>query len=124
MAYMLTSSSNPTPGSTEMAKILQLLQPTAHRLNHLLKPRPALEVQDLANLAELCAFDSQAYGTDFSSWSDWCRLFDRDEWDVLGYAKEVGRWYQVGQGSVSSSSGYPMSIVADDSADVWTDDGC
>lgn len=105
-----------------MTQILQLLQPAAHRLNHLLKPRPALEVQDLANLAELCAFDSQAYGTDFSSWSDWCRLFDRDEWDVLGYAKEVGRWYQVGQGSVS-----PLPVHTTGCTDVlvgvWSDYG-
>jgi hypothetical protein len=83
---------------------MELLRPTLHRLNHLLRPRPALELTDLANLAELCAYDSQAYGTDFLSWSEWCHLFDRDEWDILGYAKEVARWYQVGQGSVSTSS--------------------
>jgi hypothetical protein len=50
----------------------------------------------------MCAYDSQAKGTDFLAWSEWCHIFDRDEWDVLGYAKDVGRWYQVGEGSVSS----------------------
>jgi hypothetical protein len=49
----------------------------------------------------MCAFDSQAQGTDFATWSEWCHLFDSDEWEVLGYAKDVGRWYQVGEGSVS-----------------------
>lgn len=97
------STRTPSPGSQESAQILELLRPALDRLNRVLRPRPTLELQDLANLAELCAFDSQAYGTDFLSWSEWCHLFGRDEWEVLGYAKEVARWYQVGQGSVSQT---------------------
>ena len=72
-------------------------------MNHLLKPQPPLELDDLSALAEMCAYDSQAQGTDFATWSEWCHIFDSDEWEVLGYAKDVGRWYQVGEGSVSSS---------------------
>lgn len=49
----------------------------------------------------MCAFDSQAEGTDFLGWSEWCHIFDSDEWEILGYAKDVARWYQVGEGSVS-----------------------
>lgn len=102
------------------------MQPALHRLNRVLRPRPPLEVQDLANLAELCAYDSQARGTEFGSWSEWCHLFDRDEWDVLGYAKEVGRWYQVGQGSVSRprdrrAGRRPQKLIF---SGVWPDHGC
>ena len=94
---------SPTPGSEETSSILNLLEGTRERLNHLLKPKPLLELDDLSALAEMCAYDSQAQGTDFATWSDWCHIFDSDEWEGLGYAKDVGRWYQVGEGSVSSS---------------------
>jgi hypothetical protein len=95
-------SSSPTPGSLETASILSLLDVALDRLNRLLRPQPRLNYQDLSALAEMCAYDSQAQGTDFLAWSEWCHLFDSDEWNVLGYAKDVGRWYQVGQGSVST----------------------
>jgi len=91
------------------------------RLNHLLKPRPLLELDDLSALAEMCAFDSQAQGTDFATWSEWCHIFDSDEWEVLGYAKDVGRWYQVGEGSVSALS---VSRMTADGVAFWSDHGC
>jgi len=98
-----------------------MLEDTRERLNHLLKPRPPLGLEDLSALAEMCAYDSQAEGTDFATWSEWCQFFDSDEWEILGYAKDVGRWYQIGEGSVShlesgKSRAYHVAF--------WGHDGC
>ena len=112
---------SPTPGSEETSSILNLLEGTRERLNHLLKPRPLLELDDLSALAEMCAYDSQAQGTDFATWSEWCHMFDSDEWEVLGYAKDVGRWYQVGEGSVSPPQ---SSLIRADDVAFWSYYGC
>jgi hypothetical protein len=49
----------------------------------------------------MCAFDSQAWGTDWAAWSPWCGVFDAGEWETLGYIRDVMRFYDVGAGSVS-----------------------
>lgn len=78
-----------------------MLSSTLHRLNDLLRPDPALTYDDLVYLADMCPFDSQREGTEWKAWSPWCRLFDGYEWEILGYLKDVERYYEVGQGSVS-----------------------
>ena len=49
----------------------------------------------------MCAYDSQAEGEDWEGWSRWCGLFNKQEWEVLGYIRDVARYYEVGEGSVS-----------------------
>jgi hypothetical protein len=78
-----------------------MLNHTRDRLNALLRPRPLLDVQDIIHIAEVCAYDSQSIGEEWLGWSRWCGMFDREEWEVIGYAKEVLRYYEVGEGSVS-----------------------
>jgi len=70
----------------------------------------------------MCAYDSQAEGTDFLAWSEWCHFFDDDEWEVLGYAKDVGRWYQVGEGSVSPRPWYDLCLSS--LSAFWGNYGC
>lgn len=59
-----------------------------------------MDVEDLICLGDMCAFDSQREGEDWEGWSRWCGIFTRQEWDVLGYMRDVERYYEVGQGSV------------------------
>jgi hypothetical protein len=53
-------------------------------------------------LADMCPYDSQARGENTESWSRWCGIFTRDEWELLGHLKDAKRYYSVGQGSVSN----------------------
>lgn len=84
--------------------MLHLLKPARNRLNRLLRPRPALTVDDLVCLADMCPFDAQAEGDDWEAWSRWCGLFTRDEWEVIGHLKDARRYYDVGEESVSNVS--------------------
>ena len=95
--------SDPKPGYKEKHDLDPLLEPISHRLNTLLKPSPPLEVDDLVCLGDMCPYDSHASDENWSgseSWSKWCGIFTRDEWEILGYRRDVERYYEVGQGSV------------------------
>jgi hypothetical protein len=52
----------------------------------------------------MCAYDSQAAGENWQGWSRWCGVFSRAEWEIIGYLRDVQRYYEVGQGSVSDLS--------------------
>jgi len=98
-----------------------MLAPARERLNRLLAPGPALELDDLICLADMCAFDSQAGGEDWEAWSRWCGIFDRDEWAVIGHYRDTKRFYDVGEGSVSStSSSESLKLMTA----IRRDDGC
>ena len=56
-------------------------------------------------LADMCPFDSQAVGEDWEGWSRWCAIFTREEWEVIGHVRDAARYYEIGAGSVSDSSG-------------------
>lgn len=86
------------------AQLLALLTPALHRLNTALSPSPPLKLADLPPLADMCAFDAQAKGTEWKGWSEWCGIFRAKEWEVLGYLRDAERYYHVGGGGVSLQS--------------------
>lgn len=112
--------SDPPPGTNETEAIRSLLQPTVDRLNHLLQPHPRLDISDIPPLADMCGYDSQAEGSDWSGWSEWCTMFTVKEWDLIGYAREVARYYQVGQGSVSTVGRTSLITRETDVSAIWT----
>ena len=91
---------DPPPGENEVVDLLLLLRPTLYRLNEILEPQPLLEIEDLVCLADMCPYDSQA-SPEWKGWSEWCAVFEDKEWELLGYIKDLRRYYAVGQGSVS-----------------------
>ncbi|ORX34649.1 histidine phosphatase superfamily [Kockovaella imperatae] len=78
--------------------LLNLLQPAQSRLNDLLRPQPPLELSEVKCLADMCPYDSQRSET-WAAWSRWCRVFTREEWEAIGYLKDVDRYYGVGPGN-------------------------
>ncbi|OCF36112.1 hypothetical protein I316_01984 [Kwoniella heveanensis BCC8398] len=106
---------DPTPGNVHRATLSQQLQPTITRLNEALRPQPPLEVDDLLCLADMCGYDSQASGQDWNGWSKWCGVFTPQEWEILGYGKDLSRWYDVGQGGrygPTMGAGYVNELIA------------
>ena len=97
----LTNRSSPDPGSEQLEEIAVFLRPTVDRLNDLLQPQTQFTVEDILQLMSLCAYDSQVRGLDWKGWSPWCAVFRQEEWEIKGYMREVERFYQVGEGSVS-----------------------
>lgn len=92
-------SLDPSPGSVARSDLSPLLSPAIDRLNNALCPRPKLDADDVACLADMCGYDSQSRGLEWKGWSKWCRLFTKVEWEVLGHGKDLKRYYEVGQGS-------------------------
>ncbi|GFZ50736.1 hypothetical protein JCM24511_08494 [Saitozyma sp. JCM 24511] len=90
---------DPAPGQLERAALFPLLYPTRDRLNAALRPNPPLTVPDIICLGDMCAYDSQAAGENWQGWSRWCGVFSRAEWEIIGYLRDVQRYYEVGQGS-------------------------
>ena len=88
----------------KLPKLLHLLKPARDRLNQLLEPEPALTVDDLVCLSDMCPFDSQVKGDDWEAWSRWCRLFTREDLEIIGHLKDARRFYDVGSASVSRRS--------------------
>lgn len=111
-------AADPKPGYTEKHELDSLLEPIAHRLNTLLRPSPPLDVDDLVCLGDMCPYDSHASSEDWTgsgAWSKWCGIFTRDEWEILGYRRDVERYYEVGQGSTYGATlgaGYVRELVA------------
>ncbi|WVN90924.1 uncharacterized protein L203_106169 [Cryptococcus depauperatus CBS 7841] len=107
---------NPSPGELAQRQLTSsLLMPALHRLNNVLCPRPRLRIDELVCLADMCAFDSQARGTNWKGWSKWCSIFTQDEWEILGHGKDIKRFYEVGQGSEygpTMGAGYINEIIA------------
>jgi hypothetical protein len=93
--------------------LVKLLSHTVSRLNSALHPSPHLDINDIIHLSDMCAFDSQARGTDWRGWSPWCGVFDAKEWELLGYIRDVLRFYDVGPGSVSTMSGVNLAELED-----------
>jgi hypothetical protein len=60
----------------------------------------------------MCAYDSQAAGENWQGWSRWCGVFSRAEWDIIGYLRDVQRYYEIGQGSVSGSYRFLLGVRA------------
>lgn len=59
---------------------------------------------DLINLAELCSFDtfgraSVTNGQLSMTQSNFCGMFNATEWNILGYAFDVGKWQGAGYGN-------------------------
>lgn len=92
-------SLDPSPGSIAQSDLSPLLSSAIDRLNTALRPKPKLDADDVACLADMCGYDSQSRGTEWKRWSKWCGLFTKDEWEVLGHGKDLKRYYEVGQGS-------------------------
>ncbi|GAW07716.1 phosphoglycerate mutase-like protein [Lentinula edodes] len=63
------------------------------RLNNA-APGANLSSNDVFNLMTLCAFESVAT----ESISDWCRLFDEDEWKAFEYEMDLDKYYGTGYG--------------------------
>ncbi|OWZ53870.1 phytase [Cryptococcus neoformans c45] len=106
---------DPSPGSTAQSDLSPLLSPAIDRLNTALRPKPKLDADDVACLADMCGYDSQSRGTEWKRWSKWCGLFTKDEWEVLGHGKDLKRYYEVGQGSdygPTMGAGYINEIIA------------
>ncbi|EIW73298.1 hypothetical protein TREMEDRAFT_67315 [Tremella mesenterica DSM 1558] len=106
---------DPAPGVEEQIQLNPLRQPIADRLNNILRPQPPLDGIEVSCLADMCAYDSQISGVDWKGWSKWCGMFTREEWEILGYRRDVGRYYGVGQGSKYGSTmgaGYVRELVA------------
>ena len=102
MSAKLTRSDDAeTLSHPRYAQLLALLTPALHRLNTALSPSPPLKLADLPPLADMCAFDAQAKGTEWEGWSEWCGIFRAKEWEVLGYLRDAERYYHVGGGGVS-----------------------
>ncbi|ORY34332.1 histidine phosphatase superfamily [Naematelia encephala] len=93
-------NAEPSPGLAEQTSLYPLLDHTLDRLNAILHPLPALTHSDLLCLADMCPYDSQRVDEDWTGWSKWCGIFDRAEWEILGHAKDVKRYYEVGEGSL------------------------
>ncbi|WVQ93834.1 hypothetical protein IAU59_000912 [Kwoniella sp. CBS 9459] len=109
------NSLNPTPGNVHRAALSEGLESTLVRLNEALRPQPPLELDDLLCLADMCGYDSQASGQDWNGWSKWCGVFTPQEWEVLGYGKDLSRWYDVGQGGrygATMGAGYVNELIA------------
>ncbi|ODN97157.1 hypothetical protein I350_08137 [Cryptococcus amylolentus CBS 6273] len=108
-------SLSPSPGEEAQAELYPLLQPALDRLNSVLRPVPRLEMEELVCLADMCGYDSQVRGLSWDGWSKWCAVFDQDEWEVMGYMKDVKRFYEVGQGSdlgATMGAGYVNEVIA------------
>nr|XP_031863612.1 uncharacterized protein CI109_000864 [Kwoniella shandongensis]KAA5530684.1 hypothetical protein CI109_000864 [Kwoniella shandongensis] len=108
-------SLSPSPGETAQRSLNPLLEPALSRLNTLLRPQPQLEVDDLICLADMCGYDSQAKGTEWIEWSKWCGIFGSEEWEILGYGKDLKRYYEVGEGSTygpTMGAGYINEVIA------------
>ncbi|KAF5376193.1 hypothetical protein D9757_009309 [Collybiopsis confluens] len=67
--------------------------PIVQRLNNA-APGADLTPEDVYNLMSLCAFDSVA--TD--AISDWCGLFDKEEWKWFEYEMDLNKYYGTGYG--------------------------
>ncbi|WVQ76289.1 hypothetical protein IAR50_005954 [Cryptococcus sp. DSM 104548] len=108
-------SLSPSPGDEAQAGLYPLLQPTLDRLNSVLRPVPRLGMEDLVCLADMCAYDSLARGLSWGGWSKWCAVFEQNEWELMGYMKDVKRFYEVGQGSElgpTMGAGYVNEVIA------------
>ncbi|WWD05867.1 hypothetical protein V865_003951 [Kwoniella europaea PYCC6329] len=108
---------NLSPKTSELrfSDLSPLLEPTLNRLNAALKPRPALEMDDLVCLADMCGYDSQSRGTDWEGWSKWCGIFTKEEWEIFGHGKDLKRWYDLGETSrygPTMGAGYVNELLA------------
>ncbi|KAJ3711961.1 histidine phosphatase superfamily [Lentinula raphanica] len=68
-------------------------QPIVQRLNDA-APGANLSSEDVYYLMELCAFESVTLDTV----SEWCELFDEDEWKGFEYAMDLDDYYGTGYG--------------------------
>ncbi|WRT63672.1 uncharacterized protein IL334_000595 [Kwoniella shivajii] len=92
-----------------------LLEPTLNRLNTILKPHPRLEMDDLVCLGDMCGYDSQSKGEDWTGWSKWCGIFTKNEWEIIGHGKDLKRWYDLGEQSrygPTMGAGYVNELLA------------
>ncbi|WVQ80361.1 hypothetical protein IAT38_002466 [Cryptococcus sp. DSM 104549] len=108
-------SLSPSPGAIAQQSLHPLLTPALDRLNNVLRPHPPLEPDELVCLADMCGYDSQAHRVDWGGWSKWCGVFSLEEWEVLGYGKDLKRYYEVGEGSEygpTMGAGYINEIIA------------
>ncbi|WWC85773.1 uncharacterized protein L201_000639 [Kwoniella dendrophila CBS 6074] len=106
---------SPKPSELMFVDLSPLLEPTLNRLNTVLKPQPALEMDDLVCLADMCGYDSQSKGTDWNNWSKWCGIFSKEEWEIFGHAKDLKRWYDLGETSrygPTMGAGYVNELLA------------
>lgn len=67
---------------------------------------PDLELSgtDLINLANICSFEtlsraSVSHGRLSIKQSPFCNLFNKTEWEILGYVYDVGKWKGAGYGN-------------------------
>ncbi|KAK4686161.1 hypothetical protein P7C73_g3973, partial [Tremellales sp. Uapishka_1] len=105
---------SPPEGTEALSTLLTLLTHTRDRLNAILDPNPPLDIPDVIQLGEMCAFDSQT-SEEWEGWSRWCSMFSGGEWETFGYIKEVQRWFECGAGSTYGSTmgaGWVNELVA------------
>ncbi|WWC58080.1 uncharacterized protein I303_100615 [Kwoniella dejecticola CBS 10117] len=106
---------DPKPSQLKFTDLSPLFEPALNRLNTVLRPRPALEMDDLVCLADMCGYDSQSRGVDWQEWSKWCGIFTKAEWEIFGHAKDLKRWYDLGENSQygpTMGAGYVNELLA------------
>jgi hypothetical protein len=85
------------------------LQPALKRIGSQMKGFN-LTVTDLLSMQQLCAYETVALG-----FSDFCDLFNKEEWEAFEYSIDLSFWYGNGPGNPASSAqgiGYVQELVS------------